>query len=394
MSDLERRALLPAGLRDVLPPLAAFEAETIERLIAHFAAYGYQRVKPPLIEFEDGLLSGAGRAMSSDTFRLMDPLSHRMMGLRADITTQIARIALTRLSKSPLPLRLSYAGEVMRIRGTQLRPEREFIQVGVELIGTDEPAADAEMIKLATDALASVGIGEMTVDVNVPPLVPALLEGARLDAETRDRLRAALDHKDAVAVAASGGPVAGQLGQLLAACGPVEPGLKILEGLKLGPAAKAEVDRLKQVIALLADLPDNVRITVDPVENRGFEYQTGVSFTIFAPGVRGELGSGGRYRATLDGTVDAEGVVLDGGQPATGVTLYIDTLMRVLRPPQQRPPVFLPLGTPIGTGARLRAEGWVTLNGLAKVADPAAEARRLGCGFVLVGDEIKPVGEA
>ncbi len=109
MTELERYALLPAGLRDVLPPFAAFEAGVIERLMACFAAMGYARVKAPLVEFEDGLLSGPGAAMTADTFRLMDPVSQRMMGVRADITPQVARIARTRLESAPRPLRLHRA---------------------------------------------------------------------------------------------------------------------------------------------------------------------------------------------------------------------------------------------------------------------------------------------
>ena len=120
----------------MLPPDAAFEAEIVERLVASFAARGYDRIKPPLIEFEDGLLSGAGVALAPQTFRLMDPVSQRMMGVRADITPQIARIARSRLGGAPRPLRLSYAGDVLRVRGGQLRPERQIMQVGAELIGS------------------------------------------------------------------------------------------------------------------------------------------------------------------------------------------------------------------------------------------------------------------
>ncbi len=103
MSEQQKNALLPAGLRDVLPPDAAFEAEIVERLVACFEARGYDRVKPPLIEFEEGLLSGAGIALAPQTFRLMDPGSQRMMGVRADITPQIARIARSRLAGAPRP---------------------------------------------------------------------------------------------------------------------------------------------------------------------------------------------------------------------------------------------------------------------------------------------------
>src|SRR4029077_16980644 len=111
MSDAPHPALLPAGLYDLLPPEAEIEAEVTARLMGVLAAHGYERVKRPLAEFEETLRSGAGTAMASDTFRTMDPISHRMIGLRADMTPQVARIAATRLSHKPRPLRLSYAGQ-------------------------------------------------------------------------------------------------------------------------------------------------------------------------------------------------------------------------------------------------------------------------------------------
>src|SRR5687768_2002601 len=112
------RTLLPEGLADLLPPEAEAEATVVSRLMATLAAHGYERVKPPLVEYEETLLSGAGASMAKDTFRLMDPISQRMVGLRADMTPQVARIAASRLKAVPRPLRLSYAGQVLRVRGS------------------------------------------------------------------------------------------------------------------------------------------------------------------------------------------------------------------------------------------------------------------------------------
>ena len=200
MNELEHRALLPAGLRDILPPEAGYEAGIRETLVGSFVGYGYDRVKPPLVEFEDGLTSGAGAAVSADTFRLMDPVSQRMMGVRADMTTQVARIAATRLGDAPRPLRLSYTGEVLRIRGSQLRPERQFAQVGAELIGTKSAAADIEIIEIAVESLRKIGVPNLSVDLNIPPLVPALMDGMGLLSADYQALREALDRKDVSAV--------------------------------------------------------------------------------------------------------------------------------------------------------------------------------------------------
>ncbi len=387
MTEFEQRALLPTGLRDVLPPNAAFEAEVVEKLVACFAARGYARVKAPLIEFEEGLLSGAGAAMAADTFRLMDPVDQRMMGLRADITPQIARIAATRLANVPRPLRLSYAGDVLRVKGTQLRPERQFGQVGVELIGAETAEADAEVVLMAVEALAAVGVTRMSVDLTIPLLVPSLLEASALAPAVRAELTAALDRKDAATVTALGGERGALLRDLLAAAGRADPALGRLEKMDLPPAAAAERTRLREVVALLRAEAPELTLTIDPVENRGFAYHTGISFTIFAPGVRGELGSGGRYVA-VDGTLGESG---PNGEPATGFTLYVDTILRVLPEAAPPPSVYLPHGTDPATARKLRGEGWTTVAALAPGADPAEEARRLECTHVYVAGKIAPV---
>ncbi len=381
MTETVSRALLPAGLRDVLPPDAGFEAGVAERLLATFASWGYERVKPPLVEFEDGLLAGAGAAMAGATFRLMDPASQRMMGVRADITPQIERIATTRLGAAPRPLRLSYAGEVLCVAASQLRPERQFVQVGAELIGASAAAADAEVVVLAAEALAEVGVGPLSIDLTAPTLAPAVCDGLGLDTEAAALARAALDRKDAAAVADVGGAAAEALGAMLRAAGPHVAALEALARLDLPPRAADERDRLTEVAGLVADAAPGVGLTIDPIEHRGFEYQTGVSFTLFGPGVRGELGRGGRYHAG------------GGGEPATGFTLFMDTVLRALPAPERARRLYLPRGAPRGEAGRLRAEGWVVVAALDASGDAAAEAGRLGCTHALLDGEIVAVAK-
>jgi len=375
-----RRALLPAGLLDSLPPDAAQRAAVIERLIAEFGAHGYERVEPPLVEFEDSLLP-SGLAGGPEIFRLMDPLSQRMMGVRADMTIQVARIATTRLAGRPRPLRLSYAGDVLRVKGTQLRPERQFAQVGVELIGAPSVAADVEVVRLAADALAAIGVAELSIDLNAPPLVPSVFAAFGLAGKPAAALRAALDRKDADAVAASAGPAAAALGGLLAATGPARAALMLLTTVELPEAARAHRARLAAVVAALLDSVPALRLTVDPVENRGFEYHTGIGFTLFGRGVRGELGRGGRYLA-------GGGV---GAEPATGFSLFMDTVLRAV--PESAPVsrIFLPSGTTLERARALRELGWVTVAGLEPAGEPASEARRLGCSHVWQDDAIVEV---
>ncbi|MBI3706553.1 MAG: ATP phosphoribosyltransferase regulatory subunit [Proteobacteria bacterium] len=384
MTEPAQRALLPAGLRDILPPEAEFEAAVVERLMATFGAQGYERVKPPLVEFEDSLLAGSGAAMGPHTFRLMDPVSQRMMAVRADMTLQIARIATSRLRNAPRPLRLSYAGQVLRVKGDDLRPERQFGQVGVELIGTAAAAADAEAVLLAAAALAAVGVSGLSIDLSSPRLAPAVVAAHGASLGENKPLRDALDRKDAAEVSVLGGPAAAMLAALLRAAGPAASTLAALAKLALPPEAAAEARRVGEVVALIRGAAPELRLTIDPVENRNFEYHTGLCFTLFADRVRGMLGRGGRY-------VAGESHSPGRGEPATGFTLFTDSLLRALPAPAQRRRLYLPSGTPAATAAKWRGEGWATVAGLDPVADARAEARRLACSHVLTGDRPQAV---
>ena len=356
-------ALLPAGLRDVLPPEAAFEAAAETRLLALFALNGYERVDPPLAEFETSFLAGEGAAIAGDTFRIMDPVSQRMLALRSDMTLQVARIARTRLAGEPRPLRLAYAGQVLRVGIAQLRSERQLAQAGVELIGSEEVAADAEVARLAFEALEALGVPGVSLDLGAPALVRALLADAeRLDDAP---LRDALDRKDAAAVEALGGA---RFTALMAATGPLETAAAALAGLRLPAAAAAIRDHLLEVAAAIAAAAPELRLTIDPVEHRGFEYYSGAAFSLFARGGRGEIGRGGRYRTD--------------GETGTGFTLYLDAVHRLLTPPAPRARLFLPFGAAAAERRRWQADGWITVSGLGP-GDAEAEARRLGCDYVL-----------
>ena len=387
MSEVQHPALLPAGMHDLLPPEAEIEAGVVAQLMATLAAHGYERVKPPLVEFEETLFSGAGAAMANSTFRMMDPVSHRMIGVRADVTPQIARIAATRLGGAPRPLRLSYAGQVLRVRGSEIRPERQIGQVGGELIGAAGPAADVEAITVAGAALAGLGVPHLTVDITLPTLVPAIAEAYGIDGEREAALRAALDHKDAAAVTALAGQAGKLLERLLFAAGPAATALAALDRLDLPKRANAERGRLGTVLDGLAAAAPALKATVDPVENRGFEYHSGISFTFFAGGSAahgplGELGRGGRYAAGDPAAAE----------PATGFTLYTDTILKALPEAPGPRRVLLPLGAERVRAEALRAAGWVTVAALASVGDWRVEAQRLGCSHVLENDNPVPVG--
>jgi len=361
-------ALLPAGMRDLLPPDAQTEAASVEAAMAVFASHAYARVKPPLLEFEESFANGSGVSVAEQSFRIMDPDSHRMMVLRGDMTPQIARIASTRLAAAPRPLRLSYAGECVRVR-TAGGGDRQVPQAGIELIGPDSAAADAEVMLVAPEALAALGIGRLSMDLTLPTLVPALLDDAGVEGDTRQALARALDRKDAAAVTAHGGALAPVLNDLLLSAGPAAAALSALRAAPLPDACRALAERLEAVVALVSIAAPQLRLTIDPLEFRGFRYHTGLALTVFSPGRHEELGRGGRY-------FSAE------GEPATGLTLYADAALRAAGRKPSRPLIFVPAGTAAYVAQTLRADGYATLAGLSAVADPAAEARRLHCTHI------------
>lgn len=375
--DSSAAALLPAGLRDVLPPRAEWEAQASERLIASFAAHGYARVKPPLIEFEETLLAGSGQDLAGQMFRVMDPVSQRMMGLRTDITLQVARIAASRMKDSARPLRLAYAGQVLRVRGTQLRPERQFAQAGVELIGAEALAADVEVAVLAAEAVAALGVAGLSLDITQPLLAPAIIAAHGLDAKQAKAARRALDRKDAAELKAAGGAAAPTLLKLLALAGPAKTALEGLKKLKLPEAAAKIVADLDRLVTEVSAAAPDLLVTLDPGEFRGFEYHTGIAFTLFARNVRGELGRGGRY-------------VTPANEPATGFTLYLDSVMRAL-PPQAAPQlVYLPFGTPRAAAVKLRQDGHATWAALEKESgDVKKAAKAAGCSHWWDGKAVK-----
>jgi len=382
-------ALLPTGLYDLLPPVAEREAEVTNRLMAVLASHGYERVKPPLVEFEETLLAGAGAAMSAESFRTMDPTSHRMVAVRADMTPQVARIAATRLGHLPRPLRLSYAGQVLRVQGSEVRPERQFGQAGAELIGAEGTAADVEVIAVAAEALLGVGVPNLSVDLTMPTLVPGIADEFDIPRDKRAALRAALDHKDTAAVASLAGGAGPLLTGLVEAAGGAAQTRPALERLALPKRARTERERLGAVLDGLTAAMPALMVTVDPVENRGFEYHTGISFTFFArvEGQRaalGELARGGRYEAG-DPTMP---------EPATGFTLYTDMILSTLPEARPRRRLLVPVGADPALAAALRDPGqggWITVAALSPAADWHKEAVRLGCGHVLEDGQPKPV---
>ena len=351
--------LLPEGFHDRLPPFADVAARLERGVLDVARLYGYEQVDPPLAEYEDALAARLKAGGSRDAVRFVDPVSQKTLAIRPDITAQIGRIAATRMGHHPRPLRLSYAGAVLKLRASQLRPARALRQIGFELVGADSVAAAREVVTVAVEALVAAGVTGISIDFTLPDLVATLGGG--------DDLAAALDAKDAGRVAA----IDRAFLPLIEAAGPFAAAVDRLRG------HDALASRLDGLVAIAEGLPDSVTLTLDPTERHGFEYQSWLGLSIFASGARGEIGRGGSYAVLHE----------DGREePAVGVSLYLDSLLETVPGAIERRRLFVPLGTAPSDAASLRADGWVTVAALDAGDTPEAQL----CSHILVKGAPEP----
>lgn len=366
--------LLPEGLEDRLPAEAARITAMMRACLDVLDAHGYDRVRPPLLEFEASLagrMAGVTVGETSAMFRFVDPASLRTLALRSDMTPQVGRIAATSLAAAPRPLRLAYCGDTVVIKASQLDPARERLQLGAELIGADSVAAASEVVMLAIEALKAAGLTGISVDFTLPDLVDTLAEKAfPLAPDQIEGVRRELDTKDAGGLRAAGGEA---YLPLLYATGPFAGALAALRDVDAGGALKSRLDGLEAIAAAIGDA---ARITLDPTERHGFEYQSWFGFTLYADGLRRAAGRGGTYR------------IAGSDEAATGFTLYLDRLADIAPQPEAKGLVWLPLGHDPAAAAALRAGGARTLRQLSEGEDPAM----LGCTHVLDGTVLTDLG--
>jgi len=356
--------LLPEGFHDRLPPAADVAAGLEARVLGVARAYGYEQVDPPLAEFADELATRLKAGGVRDAVRFVDPVSQRTLAIRPDLTAQVGRIAATRMGHHPRPVRLSYAGQVVKLSASELNPQRAMRQIGAELIGLDTVAAAIEVVRVAIEALQAAGVTGIAIDFTLPDLTDTL--AADLDSATLEALRDRLDAKDAGGVAA----IDSRWLPLIEAAGPFDAAMARLRAIDAGNALASRLDGLARIAA---SVDGQAALTLDPTERHGFEYQSWLGFSIFARGVRGEIGRGGTY-TILHG---------DGREePAVGFSLFADPILATGLGIGERRRLFLPLGTPADAGAKLRGEGWVTVAALEADDTPAAQL----CTHVLGSD--------
>ena len=313
--------VLPDHIADVLPSEAR-HIEELRRLYLDTArGYGYELVMPPLLEHLESLLSGTGRALDLQTFKLVDQLSGRTLGLRADTTPQVARIDAHLLNRAGVT-RLCYCGPVLHTRPDRPFATREPLQFGAEIYGHAGMEADLEVISLALDTLKAVGVAQYTVDLSDARIVPALLNGVSLPAEQRDALHQALAAKDVAGLKTLTQDLPAPVRDALVALVGLYGDASVLDRAEKALAAWPEVlQALAQLRQVAAELND-VQVTFDLADLRGYAYYSGVRFAVFVPGASDALVRGGRY--------DEVGAVFGRKRPAVGFGLDLKELVQVV----------------------------------------------------------------
>ncbi len=295
------RWLLPEGIEEILPA----EARRLERLrrqlLDLFASWGYELVMPPLIEYLESLLTGSGRDLDLQTFKLTDQLTGRLMGVRPDMTPQAARIDAHYLKRNA-PVRLCYLGSVLRTRPDEFEGSREPLQFGTELFGHAGPEADAEILGLMIEALRTADIREAHIDLGHGGVFRALASQAKLDADAEAELFAALQRKarneveSLLAASAASANAKKLLSALPDLCGGQEVLAQARAQLRGAPSEVTRaLDELETVAERVARRPGMPPLYFDLAELSGYHYYTGVVFSAFVPGHGRAIARGGRY---------------------------------------------------------------------------------------------------
>lgn len=348
---MSRAWLLPEQIADVLPSDARRIEEFRRTLIDGARSYGFELVMPPLLEHLESLLSGTGHALDLKTFKLVDQLSGRTLGLRADTTPQVARIDAHLLNRQGVA-RLCYCGPVLHTRADDVRGSREPLQFGAEIYGHAGLEADLEAIELALDGLRANGIDDLLLELGDARIVRAVLGEGQTDEAVID----ALARKDQAALSelARAMPPARRDGVL--ALSRLYGGPEVLDAARPALAAHPAVARALEDLAWLAGhvqlAHPTVRIGFDLADISGYAYYSGVRFTLYSAAANAALARGGRY--------DEVGAVFGRNRPAVGFSLDVKALVQTATAPPAKAAVRAPWGEASDLRAavrRLREQG-------------------------------------
>lgn len=379
--------LLPDGIEEILPDDAKHLEALRRRLLDLFASWGYDMVIPPFIDFLDSLLTGSGHDLELQTFKLTDQLSGEMLGVRADMTPQVARIDAHHL-KHDRPTRLCYYGTVLHTRGDPLEKTRSPMQIGAELYGHAGIDSDVEVIRLMLEMLAVTGLLNVHLDLGHVGIYRALSRQAGLHEARESELFDILQRKARPELVewVESHALDRDMKAMLLALPLLNGDLEVIaRARKILAPADAEVHRslseLETIARRLAQLFPALPVSFDLAELRGYHYHTGVVFAAFIPAIGREIARGGRY--------DNIGGVFGRARPATGFSADLKVLAALSRAGTERAPeqkIFAPCGDDAALSEKIRDLRAIGRTVIQQLPGQAGDAAAMGCDAVLARD--------
>jgi ATP phosphoribosyltransferase regulatory subunit len=313
-----RNWLLPENLEDILPPLAQRIDAMRAKLLELFRVHGYELVIPPMLEYMESLLTGTGHDLDLRTFKLVDQLSGRMMGVRADITPQVARIDAHLLNRKGVT-RLCYAGSVLLTRPRGLDSTREPLQIGAEIYGHSGIESDLEIQQLLAESLAACGVSGARLDIGHVAVFRSICRRGGVGAELESDLYEALQGKDLPALRAATDALPKATRGALLVLPELYGDAAVLDRARRALPRYPEIDRALRDLKTLSK-NGRIPVSVDLADLRGYHYHSGVVFAAYAPGVANAIALGGRY--------DEVGKAFGRARPATGFSMDLRDLAR------------------------------------------------------------------
>jgi ATP phosphoribosyltransferase regulatory subunit len=369
-----RKWLLPEHVEDILPPEASRIEALRNRLLAVFGSFGYELVIPPMLEFIDSLLTGTGQDLDLRTFKLVDQISGRTMGVRADMTPQVARVDAHLLNRRGVT-RLCYCASVLHAMPRGMTATREPLQIGAEIYGHAGVESDIEIQRLLRATLAAADLGATRLDLGHVGVFRALVRRAGVDAERESDLLEVLRHKDRPGLADLTAGLDRESAEALAALAELYGGAEVIDEAARRLPALPEVTEALDVLRRLAR-DSSEPVGIDLADLRGYHYHSGVVFAAYAEGLPSAVALGGRY--------DEVGSAFGRARPATGFSIDLRELAQASGVRTRRSAILAPWQADAALAARvaaLRAAGEVVIDDLPGHADTVQE---LGCDRRLV----------
>ena len=371
-----KNQLLPEGFRDSLPELATKENRVNSTFIKLMEINGFLLVKPPLLEFESSLFFLLDDNEDANSFRVLDPISQKMMGIRSDITVQIARISCGSLIELPRPLKLCYSGEVLRVNNNSLNLSRQSTQIGSEIIGIEQNDCENEIISLMIESLNNLKIKNFFINFTMPTLISAIVKDFKLSKPDLEFVRERFNNKNSDGLEKVSKRLKTISDALIESVGDAKINLKKLKKINFTKNIKLEIQSFIKIIGrIIEDFPD-LKILIDPSEIDESNYHTGIAFKVFSENLK-ELFSGGNYKVSNENCIGFSGFT---------ESLLLETVMKK----KLIKKILIPKYSDPELKKNLQKKGFLTFQSIKKLnkQQTKTEANKQECNYYFFDNDI------